>query len=158
VLYASEGRANEAIDALRRMVETNNESPAAYAEAVKTLRVLGDPAGAQSLLRHALALHPHSRELRALGGEAPLLPPPHPRPHPPSRLAHPHQPGAGDEEVADVQFLHAGEGGDGADVAGRQAVAGVEVEAAVAPPSRRPGDLGELGRPRRVVGPGVGVG
>jgi len=67
VLYASEGRSNDAVDALRRMIETN-ESPAAYAEAVKTLRVLGDPAGAQALLRHALALHPDSRELRALGG------------------------------------------------------------------------------------------
>ncbi len=67
VLYASEGRGNEAVDALRRMVETN-ESPAAYAEAVKTLRVLGDPAGAQALLRHALTIHPDSRELRALGG------------------------------------------------------------------------------------------
>ncbi|HEV7518301.1 MAG TPA: sulfatase-like hydrolase/transferase, partial [Thermoanaerobaculia bacterium] len=65
VLYASEGRSGEAVDALRRMVETN-ESPAAYAEAVKTLRVLGDPAGAQALLRHALSIHPESRELRAL--------------------------------------------------------------------------------------------
>jgi choline-sulfatase len=67
VLYASEGRSNDAISALRQMVETN-ETPAAYAEAVKTLRVLGDPAGAQALLRHALALHPGSRELRALAG------------------------------------------------------------------------------------------
>jgi len=67
VLYASEGRSNDAVSALRRMVETN-ESPIAYAEAVKTLRVLGDPAGAQALLRHALALHPESPELRALGG------------------------------------------------------------------------------------------
>jgi choline-sulfatase len=67
VLYASEGRSNEAVAALRQLVETN-ETPAAYAEAVKTLRVLGDPAGAQALLRHALALHPGSRELRALGG------------------------------------------------------------------------------------------
>jgi choline-sulfatase len=67
VLYASEGRASEAVDALRRMVETNG-SPAAYAEAVKTLRVLGDAAGAQALLRHALAIHPESSELRALGG------------------------------------------------------------------------------------------
>ncbi len=67
VLYASEGRSNDAVSALRQLVETN-ETPTAYAEAVKTLRVLGDPAGAQALLRHALALHPGSRELRALGG------------------------------------------------------------------------------------------
>ncbi|MEA2693873.1 MAG: hypothetical protein QOJ16_3260 [Acidobacteriota bacterium] len=67
VLYASEGRSADAVDTLRRMVETN-ESPAAYAEAVKTLRVLGDPGGAQALLRHALSVHPESRELRALGG------------------------------------------------------------------------------------------
>ncbi len=67
VLYASEGRGGEAIDVLRRMVAANG-SPAAYAEAVKTLRVLGDPAGAAALLRHALAVHPESGELRALGG------------------------------------------------------------------------------------------
>jgi hypothetical protein len=47
------------------MVETNG-SPAAYAEAVKTLRILGDPQGAAALLRHAVAVHPDSRELRAL--------------------------------------------------------------------------------------------
>jgi arylsulfatase A-like enzyme/Flp pilus assembly protein TadD len=67
VLYASEGRSEDAIGTLRRMVETN-ESPAAYVEAVKTLRVLGDTAGAQSLLHYALSRHPESRELRALGG------------------------------------------------------------------------------------------
>jgi len=66
VLYASEGRAQEAVGALQRMVEANG-SPAAYAEAVKTLRVLGDPQGAADLLRHALAVHPDSKELRALG-------------------------------------------------------------------------------------------
>jgi arylsulfatase A-like enzyme/Tfp pilus assembly protein PilF len=69
VLYASEGRGEEAIDVLRRMVAANG-SPASYAEAVKTLRVLGDPAGAAALLRHALAVHPESRELRALGALA----------------------------------------------------------------------------------------
>jgi arylsulfatase A-like enzyme/Tfp pilus assembly protein PilF len=67
VLYASEGRGEEAIGVLRRMVAANG-SPAAYGEAVKTLRVLGDPAGAAALLRHSLAVHPESRELRALGG------------------------------------------------------------------------------------------
>jgi choline-sulfatase len=67
LLYASAGRPQEAIGVLRRMVEGEG-SPAAYAEAVKTLRILGDPAGAAALLRHALAVHPGSRELRALNG------------------------------------------------------------------------------------------
>jgi len=67
VLYASEGRPQEAVGMLQRMVEANG-SPAAYAEAVKTLRVLGDPQGAAALLRHALTVHPGSKELRALAG------------------------------------------------------------------------------------------
>ncbi|HEY0783215.1 MAG TPA: sulfatase-like hydrolase/transferase [Thermoanaerobaculia bacterium] len=67
ILYATEGRAQEAVDALHRMV-AHDESPAAYAEAVKTFRILGDPATAAALLRHALAMHPESRELRALSG------------------------------------------------------------------------------------------
>ena len=49
------------------MVERNG-SPAAYAEAVRTLRVLGDDRGAAALLRHALSVHPGSQELRSLGG------------------------------------------------------------------------------------------
>ncbi|HYG62610.1 MAG TPA: sulfatase-like hydrolase/transferase [Thermoanaerobaculia bacterium] len=67
VIYATQGRPAEAVGMLRRMVETNN-SPAAYAEAVKTLRILGDPAGASALLRHALTQFPGSPELRALAG------------------------------------------------------------------------------------------
>ncbi|MFL6236393.1 MAG: sulfatase-like hydrolase/transferase [Thermoanaerobaculia bacterium] len=67
LLYASEGRGQEAVATLRRMVEAEG-SPAAYAEAVKTLRILGDPQGAAALLRHAFAVHPGSRELRALAG------------------------------------------------------------------------------------------
>jgi choline-sulfatase len=67
LLYASEGRGPEAVGALRRMVEAEG-SPAAYAEAVKTLRILGDPQGAAALLRHALTVHPGSKELRALAG------------------------------------------------------------------------------------------
>ena len=67
LLYASEGRGPEAVGALRRMVEAEG-SPAAYAEAVKTLRILGDPQGAAALLRQALDRHPGSRELRALAG------------------------------------------------------------------------------------------
>jgi arylsulfatase A-like enzyme/thioredoxin-like negative regulator of GroEL len=67
LLYASAGRPQEAVAVLRRMVEGEG-SPAAYAEAVKTLRILGDPAGAAALLRHALDVHPDSLELRALRG------------------------------------------------------------------------------------------
>ena len=66
LLYASANRGEEAIATLRRMVDADG-SPAAYAEAVKTLRILGDAQGAAALLRHALAVHPESRELRALG-------------------------------------------------------------------------------------------
>jgi len=67
LLYAVEGRTQEAVGTLRRMVETDG-SPGAYVEAVKTLRVLGDPQSAAALLRHALAVHPGSKELRALAG------------------------------------------------------------------------------------------
>lgn len=66
VLYASEGKPDAAIGVLQRMVESQGESPAACAEAVSTLRVLGDAPGAAALLRHALELHPGSSQLRAL--------------------------------------------------------------------------------------------
>jgi arylsulfatase A-like enzyme/Tfp pilus assembly protein PilF len=65
-LYASEGKPDAAIATLHRMVETNAESAASYAEAVKALRILGDPQGAAALLSHALGRHPESRQLRAL--------------------------------------------------------------------------------------------
>ena len=67
VLYASLGRPGDAVGALRAMVESQN-SPAAYIAAVRTLRILGDPQGAAALLRHAIATHPESKELRALAG------------------------------------------------------------------------------------------
>jgi len=66
VLYASEGKPDAAIAVLRRLVESQGESPAACAEAVTTLRVLGDATGAAALLRHAIELHPGSSQLRAL--------------------------------------------------------------------------------------------
>ena len=47
------------------MVE-GNPSPTAYAEAVKTFRVLKDDAGASRLLRFALSKYPRSDELRSL--------------------------------------------------------------------------------------------
>jgi choline-sulfatase len=65
VLYASQGRAPEAVAILRTMVE-RNDTPLAYAEAVRTLRTLGDPQGAAALLRFAQQKHPASRELREM--------------------------------------------------------------------------------------------
>lgn len=67
VLYASEGRGEETVGILRRMVERES-SPGAYAEAVRTLRVVGDPQGAARLLRYALSLFPQNQELRSLAG------------------------------------------------------------------------------------------
>ena len=64
-LCASEGRVAEAVATLKQMVDAN-DSPAAYGEAVRTLRVLGDPRGAAALLAHARSLFPDSSELRKL--------------------------------------------------------------------------------------------
>ena len=66
VLYASEGNPDAALATLRRLVESSGESPTACAEAVRTLRVLGDAPDAADLLRHALGRHPENPELRAL--------------------------------------------------------------------------------------------
>ena len=65
LLYALTGRPDEAVAALKRMVEAQS-SPAAYAEAVKTLRVLKDPRGAAGLLGYALQKFPTSGELQRL--------------------------------------------------------------------------------------------
>ena len=65
-LYASAGKPDAALGVLRQMVDSNAGSPAAFAEAVKTLRILGDAQGAAELLRYALGRHPESAELRAL--------------------------------------------------------------------------------------------
>jgi choline-sulfatase len=65
-LFAAEGKPDAAVAVLRQMVDGNAGSPAAFAEAVKTLRVLGDSQGAAELLRYALGRHPESAELRAL--------------------------------------------------------------------------------------------
>lgn len=64
-LFAFQGRGPEAGEMLRRMVEYSH-APTAYAEAVRTLRALGDPRSAAGLLRQGLARHPGSRELREL--------------------------------------------------------------------------------------------
>jgi choline-sulfatase len=65
-LYVSQGKTDAAVAVLRQMVEGNADSPAAFAEAVRALRVLGDPQGAADLLRYALSRHPGNAELRAL--------------------------------------------------------------------------------------------
>ncbi|MEA2561830.1 MAG: hypothetical protein QOH06_3334 [Acidobacteriota bacterium] len=67
VLYTSAGQPQSAIAVIRAMVESQR-SPAAYVAAIKTLRILGDPQGAAALLRHGMAMHPDSKELRALAG------------------------------------------------------------------------------------------
>lgn len=67
VLHAVEGRPEAAIGVLRRLVETQ-QSAAAYAAAVDTLRVLGDPRSAAGLLRQALARFPDDPGLRRLAG------------------------------------------------------------------------------------------
>jgi arylsulfatase A-like enzyme/Flp pilus assembly protein TadD len=66
VLYAVSGRPERVGSTLRQMVEAS-PTPAAYAEAVKTLRALHDPGSAASLLRFALGRYPGSPELVALG-------------------------------------------------------------------------------------------
>jgi arylsulfatase A-like enzyme/cytochrome c-type biogenesis protein CcmH/NrfG len=65
LLYALSGRPAEVGPTLRDLVE-KNPGPAAYAEAVKTLRAVGDPRSAEGLLRHAQAQYPQNRELREL--------------------------------------------------------------------------------------------
>lgn len=66
-LYASQGKVQEAVAMLRRMTESN-KTPAAYGQAVQTLRVLGDRESAAALLRYAQSLFPASPELRKLAG------------------------------------------------------------------------------------------
>lgn len=65
-LYASQGKVQEAVAMLRRMTEAN-KTPAAYGQAVQTLRVLGDRESAAALLRYAQSLFPGSSELKKLG-------------------------------------------------------------------------------------------
>lgn len=69
LLYALTGRPAESVATLKGMVEAH-PSPASYAEAVKTLRVLKDPQGASGLLGYALQKFPDSKELRSLRGSA----------------------------------------------------------------------------------------
>lgn len=65
LLYALTGRAYQVGPTLKAMVDAN-PNPLAYAEAVKALRVMNDPASAASLLRVALRQYPDSTVLQGL--------------------------------------------------------------------------------------------
>jgi arylsulfatase A-like enzyme/Flp pilus assembly protein TadD len=65
ILYALTGRAGEVGPTLKRMVDAN-PTPVAYAEAVKTLRILNDQRSASSLLRYAMARFPGDPTLKGL--------------------------------------------------------------------------------------------
>jgi arylsulfatase A-like enzyme/Tfp pilus assembly protein PilF len=65
ILYALTGRAPEVRETLKRMVDTN-PTPAAYAEAVKTLRILNDTGSAAALLRYAMGRFPGDPMLQGL--------------------------------------------------------------------------------------------
>lgn len=62
VLRVAGGDGPGGVATLREMVEVN-PTPLAYAEAVRTLRGLGDPVGAEALLRHARGLFPDAGPL-----------------------------------------------------------------------------------------------
>ena len=67
LLYALSGRSDAVGPVLRGMVEAN-PTPGAYAEAARTLRVLGDEASAERLLRTARERWPDAPALRAPAG------------------------------------------------------------------------------------------
>jgi choline-sulfatase len=74
ILYALTGRPAAARDTLQRMV-TAHPSAAAYAEAVKALRVMSDPTDAAAVLRFALRKYPGDPSLATLSGGPPGIPP-----------------------------------------------------------------------------------
>ena len=65
ILYALSGRPADVAPTLRTMVDTN-PTPLAYVEAVKTLRILNDPASASRLLSYAQGRFPGDAGLRKL--------------------------------------------------------------------------------------------
>ncbi len=67
VVYALAGQNQQVADTLRRLVETN-QTPAAYLEAARTLKVLGDPASAERLLEVARRRWPDAPALRETKG------------------------------------------------------------------------------------------
>ncbi len=69
LVYALTGRLEEATAMLRRMTEAV-PSAAAYAEAARTYRALGDERGAQAILRYARRRFPQSETLKQLASAA----------------------------------------------------------------------------------------
>lgn len=67
LLYALAGDGEEAGSVLRRMLQAN-PTPAAHAEAARTLRVLGDPASADRLLEEARQRWPEASALQEDAG------------------------------------------------------------------------------------------
>lgn len=67
LVYALTGRAADAGGTLRRLIEAN-PTAAAYAEAVRTLRALGDERSADAVLAQARRRWPDDAELRDLAG------------------------------------------------------------------------------------------
>lgn len=67
LLYALTGQGGKAGGTLRELVETN-PSPFAYAEAVRTLRLMGDSRSAAQVLRQAQRRWPESQDLSELSG------------------------------------------------------------------------------------------
>jgi arylsulfatase A-like enzyme/tetratricopeptide (TPR) repeat protein len=65
ILYALSGRSAEVASTLKAMVD-KNPYPPAYAEAVKTLRILKDPGSASKLLSYAQSKFPGDSGLRKL--------------------------------------------------------------------------------------------
>jgi choline-sulfatase len=78
ILYALTGRPAAARDTLQKMV-TAHPSATAYAEAVKALRAMSDPADAAAVLRFAQRKYPGDPLLATLAGGPPGNPPTGPR-------------------------------------------------------------------------------
>lgn len=66
-LYAAAGEPQAVSETLRLLIERNRDAPGAWAEAVRTLRILGDARGADRLLRQARSRFPDDAGLTALG-------------------------------------------------------------------------------------------
>lgn len=66
-LYAAAGQPEAASEMLRMLIERNRDAPGAWAEAVRTLRILGDSRGAERLLQQARARFPDDPGLIAMG-------------------------------------------------------------------------------------------
>jgi len=64
-LYASLGRSDDAFGVLRALVGRNPDAPVAWAEAARTLRVLGDPVDSERLLAEARRRFPGDALLAA---------------------------------------------------------------------------------------------